>query len=380
MRYLFLLLFIVSSFAIQSQEKPKNGPYVKYYKNGQRKTSGQYKKKKKVGDWKEFYDSGELKRTYSYTKGKMDVEKKSYFKTGTIKTETIQVKGDKFFKEYFETGELFFEKKLNGGYVKEYYKNGYLKSEGHYSDNELTGSWKRYFESGELEWEVDYFNSYREGSYKQYYKNGQLKIEGVNKKDKIDGLEKRYCEDGKLQWEGRYVKGELEGKWNGYDAFGTQIYNHKYKNGQLLIGSNVKLLVTNIPEGLIENAPIYPSCENVLGFKNQKKCMSENVAKHVLENFNTMLAARLGLEGMQKIYVIFKIDKTGDVTCIRARAPHTKLEVEAIRVIKKLPKMKPGMQRGKPVIVPYSLPIIFMVQGKKKKNGLDDSFFKRTGN
>jgi len=27
-----------------------------------------------------------------------------------------------------------------------------------------------------------------------------------------------------------------------------------------------------------------------------------------------------------------------------------------------LPKMKPGRQRGKPVIVPYSLPITFQVQ------------------
>ena len=29
--------------------------------------------------------------------------------------------------------------------------------------------------------------------------------------------------------------------------------------------------------------------------------------------------------------------------------------------------MKPGMQLGKPVIVPYSLPIIFEVKEKKKK-------------
>ena len=38
------------------------------------------------------------------------------------------------------------------------------------------------------------------------------------------------------------------------------------------------------------------------------------------------------------------------------------LEKEAQRVINLLPKMKPGKQRGKAVIVPYSLPIIFQVQ------------------
>ena len=74
------------------------------------------------------------------------------------------------------------------------------------------------------------------------------------------------------------------------------------------------------------------------------------------------IAGDLGLSGRQRISVIFKIDKTGSVTGVRARAPHPRLEKEAQRVINLLPKMKPGKQRGKAVIVPYSLPIIFQVQ------------------
>jgi len=62
---------------------------------------------------------------------------------------------------------------------------------------------------------------------------------------------------------------------------------------------------------------------------------------------------------MQRISVIFKIDKNGNVIDIRARAPHPRLVKEAIRVLNMLPKMKPGIQRGKPVVVPYSLPINF---------------------
>jgi hypothetical protein len=60
--------------------------------------------------------------------------------------------------------------------------------------------------------------------------------------------------------------------------------------------------------------------------------------------------------------VIFKIQKDGSISEIKSRAPHPELEKEAIRVIKALPKMQPGMQRGKPVVVPYSLPILFQVQ------------------
>ena len=78
--------------------------------------------------------------------------------------------------------------------------------------------------------------------------------------------------------------------------------------------------------------------------------------------FNTNLASDLGLSGRQRILVFFKIDKSGNVTQIQARAPHPGLEKEAKRVVGLLPKMQPGKQRGKPVTVPYSLPILFQVQ------------------
>ena len=90
--------------------------------------------------------------------------------------------------------------------------------------------------------------------------------------------------------------------------------------------------------------------------------MSEKISKFVNRKFNTDLAGDLGLSGRQRISVFFKIDKNGNVTGVRSRAPHPRLEQEAARVINALPKMKPGKQRGKAVIVPYSLPIVFQVQ------------------
>ena len=116
-----------------------------------------------------------------------------------------------------------------------------------------------------------------------------------------------------------------------------------------------------VPFAVIENVPIYPGCERGNNAK-KRKCMSEKIAKFVQRKFNTDLAGDLGLSGRQRISVIFKIDKFGNVTGVRARAPHPRLEKEAQRVINLLPKMQPGKQRGKAVIVPYSLPIIFQVQ------------------
>ncbi|MFI1771845.1 energy transducer TonB [Thalassobellus citreus] len=117
----------------------------------------------------------------------------------------------------------------------------------------------------------------------------------------------------------------------------------------------------DVPFSVIENVPVFPGCEKGSNAK-KRDCMSKKITQFVQRKFNTDLASDLGLSGRQRINVIFKIDKTGSITGIRARAPHPALEKEAARVINMLPKMKPGKQRGKPVNVPYSLPIIFQVQ------------------
>jgi protein TonB len=120
--------------------------------------------------------------------------------------------------------------------------------------------------------------------------------------------------------------------------------------------------IINVPFAVIENVPVYPGCEDEPNNEAKKKCMSAMVKEFIQANFNTALAADLGLEGTQKIFVTFKIDKTGKVADIRSRAPHPKLEEEAAKVVKSLPRMIPGKQRGSPVGVLYALPIMFQVR------------------
>ena len=120
--------------------------------------------------------------------------------------------------------------------------------------------------------------------------------------------------------------------------------------------------IDDVPFAVIENVPVYPGCENEVGNAGKKKCMSEQIQKFVQKKFDTELANDLGLEGRQRISVQFKIDKKGNVVDVRARAPHPKLEQEAVSVVSSLPKMTPGMQRGKAVGVLYALPILFQVE------------------
>lgn len=112
----------------------------------------------------------------------------------------------------------------------------------------------------------------------------------------------------------------------------------------------------------IQNPPIYPGCEGKKG-QALKDCMSKKIQKFVNRNFNTDIASDLGLSGERiRILTMFTIGTDGRVTNIRARSKYKDLEKEAKRVISKLPRMKPGQQRNRPVKVTYTLPIIFKVE------------------
>ncbi|MCL5126843.1 M56 family metallopeptidase [Algibacter sp. L4_22] len=127
-------------------------------------------------------------------------------------------------------------------------------------------------------------------------------------------------------------------------------------------GSDVMLDNVQVPFAVVEHVPVFPSCEGLESNVEKKACMSKGIQELVAKNFNTKLADSLGLKGRQRINVVFVINKKGEVEGVRSRAPHPALETEAIRVIKTLPKMIPGEQKGKKVNVPYSLPIVFQVK------------------
>ena len=112
----------------------------------------------------------------------------------------------------------------------------------------------------------------------------------------------------------------------------------------------------------VEQVPIYPGCEDFQTNDELRQCMSKKIRKLIGRKFDSDLAGELGLTGKQRINVQFKIDKLGSVIDISARAPHAKLEREAINTINKIPKMIPARQSNKEVVVTYWLPIVLQVQ------------------
>lgn len=73
------------------------------------------------------------------------------------------------------------------------------------------------------------------------------------------------------------------------------------------------------------------------------------------------IAQENGTQG--RVTCQFVVNKDGsivDVKVLRGVDPY--LDKEAVRVISAMPKWKPGMQRGKPVRVKYTVPVMFRLQ------------------
>ena len=117
----------------------------------------------------------------------------------------------------------------------------------------------------------------------------------------------------------------------------------------------------DVPFAVIEEVPVFPGCNVLASNKDRKECMSGKISEFVSANFNTALGKELGLTGINRIYVQFRINREGIVEVLGVRAPHPALKAEAERVVNALPVMKPGKQRGQEVGVLYSLPIVFQV-------------------
>ncbi len=116
-----------------------------------------------------------------------------------------------------------------------------------------------------------------------------------------------------------------------------------------------------IPFAVVEQVPVFPGCEDLATNKEQKECMSRKITEFVNINFNTGLGKELGITGLNRIYVMFKVSKDGEVTSVKSRAPHPDLGAEAERVVNILPDMAPAVHDGEEVAILYSLPIVFNV-------------------
>lgn len=100
---------------------------------------------------------------------------------------------------------------------------------------------------------------------------------------------------------------------------------------------------------VVENQPEFPG-----GEKARRIYLAKNIEY-------PQLARESGIQGT--VYLTFVVEKNGSVTDVRIlRGIGGGCDEEALRVVKAMPKWKPGKQRGKPVRVQFQMPIRFTLQ------------------
>ena len=108
---------------------------------------------------------------------------------------------------------------------------------------------------------------------------------------------------------------------------------------------------------VVEDDEIFLVVENEPEFSGGKDSLYAYIARNIVY---PEAAKKEKIEG--QVYVSFIVEKDGQVSSVKLlRDIGGGCGQEAIRVVKSMPKWKPGTQRGKPVRVQYHIPLHFIL-------------------
>ena len=109
----------------------------------------------------------------------------------------------------------------------------------------------------------------------------------------------------------------------------------------------------------VDEFPIYPGCEDEIDNETRFRCFNKSLLQHIsMEFVYPKIAREENLMG--KVLVSFIIDENGEVKNVEIiKGEHESLNKEAIRIVKKLPKVVPAQKDGVPVSIKYVVPINF---------------------
>ncbi len=107
-----------------------------------------------------------------------------------------------------------------------------------------------------------------------------------------------------------------------------------------------------------DDAPVFFIVEDMPEFPGGEAALTKYLATEVKY---PVIAQENGIQG--RVYIKFVVNTDGRVANVEvARGVDPSLDKEALRVVKAMPKWKPGKQRGKTVRVSYTVPINFVLQ------------------
>jgi RecG-like helicase len=104
----------------------------------------------------------------------------------------------------------------------------------------------------------------------------------------------------------------------------------------------------------VEIAPVYNGCEE-LSEEEIRKCFNNKISKFIKQEFNLNISRDLNLSEQKQVEAFFIINENGNLTGMKVRNSELTIQAEILRVLRKVPVMKPAIHNGNSVAVLCSI-------------------------
>jgi len=108
----------------------------------------------------------------------------------------------------------------------------------------------------------------------------------------------------------------------------------------------------------VEIAPVYNGCED-LSIEETRECFNNKVSTFIKREFNLSVSKDLNLSEPKLVEAFFIINENGNLTGMKVRDSEVTVQAEILRVLRKIPVMKPATQNGESVSVLCSIVITY---------------------
>jgi len=108
----------------------------------------------------------------------------------------------------------------------------------------------------------------------------------------------------------------------------------------------------------VEIVPVYDGCED-LSIEETRKCFNDKVSAFITREFNLNVSQDLNLSESKQVEAFFIINESGNITGLKVRDSEVTVQAEILRVLRKIPLMKPATQNGESTSVLCSLVITY---------------------
>lgn len=234
-----------------------------------------------------------------------------------------------------------------GQYIS-FFRSGKIKSVFKYKKSVLVDTAHLYYPNGKVYMILNYV-TLPDGNITRFTKTvkdstgNDLVVDGTGNCSIFDDEFKQILAVGNIR------NGLYDGEWKGKEALSGLVYKEIYLNGKLISGESTDKDGKTYTYSKLEVEPaIEGGMEEFYSFLKKKlrypsKCRRE------------------GIEG--KVFLRFTVTKNGSISNIKAlKSPDPLLTAEAVRVANVFPSWKPGLMRGFPVDVAYTLPLEFKLR------------------